>query len=234
MISVRAAGKRFDDSWVFRGVNVEVRPGESVVILGPSGCGKSTLLRLIAGLVSPDEGTVSVESENVGMLFQRNALFDSLTVEENLFLPLKERLSVTGHAARERTDAALSAVGLEGTQKLFPDNLSGGMQKRLGIARALIIEPEVVLYDDPTAGLDPITSRMISALINSLRKSRNSTVVTVTNDPHRALQMGERIFQLALGTLLDGGTPEEVRSTNNAALNQFIRGLGTGPLTSVR
>jgi phospholipid/cholesterol/gamma-HCH transport system ATP-binding protein len=234
MISVRAAGKRFDDSWVFRGVNFEVRSGESIVILGPSGCGKSTLLRLIAGLYKPDEGTVTVASENVGMLFQRNALFDSLTVEENLFLPLKERLGVTGHVAREKVDAALSAVGLEGTQKLFPENLSGGMQKRLGIARALIIEPEVVLYDDPTAGLDPITSRMISALINSLRKSRNTTVITVTNDPHRALQMGERIFLLALGTLLDGGTPEEVRSTSNAALNQFIRGLSTGPLTSVR
>ncbi len=231
LIRLERAGKRFDGNWVFRHADLIVPRGESVVILGTSGSGKSTLLRLIAGLLQPDEGKVSVSSENVGMLFQRNALFDSLTVEENLLFPLKERTGRTGAPARALASEWLEAVGLQGTQALFPDSLSGGMQKRLGIARALIVEPEIVLYDDPTAGLDPITARMISAMIQELRKKKGSTLVTVTNDPNRAFQLGDRVCLLAQGELLAGGTPSEVRATRDPRFRQFIEGLREGPLT---
>jgi phospholipid/cholesterol/gamma-HCH transport system ATP-binding protein len=225
LIRLTDTGKRFDGDWVFRGVSLEVEAGSSIAILGPSGSGKSTLLRLIAGLLTPDEGSVVVDNSNVGMLFQRNALFDSLTVEENLLFPLRERTGLTGAPARDRAREYLSSVGLAGTEALFPDELSGGMQKRLGIARALIVSPEVVLYDDPTAGLDPITSRMIAELINDLRRSSGTTVVAVTNDPHRAYQLGERIFLLKDGGLIAGGTPDQARSNADARVRNFLFGL---------
>lgn len=232
MLRLEEVGKHFDETWIFRGINLDVKTGESVVIVGPSGGGKTVLLKVIAGLVSADEGRVTVESSNVGMLFQKNALFDSLTVEENLLFPLKERKGLIGPPARERAARFLSSVGLEGTQDLYPDEISGGMQKRLGIARALIVEPEVILYDDPTAGLDPITSRTIADLIRSLRHDVGSTLVTVTNDMQRAYQLGDRIFLLAQGRLLEGGSPKQVRETPIAELRQFIYGLKQGPLTS--
>lgn len=232
MISVRDVGKAFGGSWVFRHLSFGVARGESVVLLGPSGAGKSVMMKLLAGLLSPDEGTIGVESENVGMLFQRNALFDSLTVEENLLFPLKERKGISGAPARERAAGFLRAVGLAGNESLHPDEISGGMQKRLGIARALIVEPDVILYDEPTAGLDPITSRTIAELIQRLRRERGSTLVTVTNDVHRAYQLGDRIYLLARGTLTEGGTPEQVRASSDPAIRQFIHGLRQGPLTA--
>src|SRR4029077_2152636 len=134
-----------------------------------------------------------------GMLFQKNALFDSFTVEENLLFPLKEVKGVTGRAAETRAAHFLKAVGLKGSENLYPDEISGGMQKRLGIARALIVEPEIILYDEPTAGLDPITPPTIADLIRDLRKKSGSTLVTVTNDMQRAYQIGDRIFLLAEG-----------------------------------
>lgn len=232
MIQVQGVGKQFDGRWIFRDLSFEVAPGESVVVIGPSGGGKSVLLKTIAGLLGPDEGSVSIENRNIGMLFQKNALFDSLTVEENLLFPLKERKGVVGPAARERAAQFLAAVGLAGNQKLYPDEISGGMQKRLGIARALIVEPDVILYDEPTAGLDPITSRTIADLIRELRGKSGSTLVTVTNDMQRAYQLADRIFLLAQGRLQEGGTPEEVQNTRLEDLRQFIYGLKQGPLTS--
>lgn len=224
-IELDRIGKKFDGRWIFRGASLRVQTSESIVILGPSGSGKSTLLKLIAGLLTPDEGTLHVKSENLGMLFQRNALFDSLSVEDNLLFPLKERLGVTGAEARKRVAEMLASVGLSGTETLFPDGISGGMQKRLGIARALIIEPKIVLYDDPTAGLDPITSRMIAALIGDLKTSLGTTAITVTNDPHRAFQMADRIFLLSDGELFEGGSAEQVKATTHTGLKNFIHGL---------
>lgn len=232
MILIRGLGKRFEDRWVFRGVDLSVAARESVVLVGPSGGGKSVLLKCIAGLLEPDEGSIKLGTTNVGMLFQKNALFDSLTCEENLLFPLKERKGITGTAAKERAGGFLEAVGLKGNEKLFPDEISGGMQKRLGIARALIVEPELILYDEPTAGLDPITSRTIAELIQTLRKKTNSTLLTVTNDMQRAYQIGDRICLLAQATLVEGGTPAQVQVTQDPALRQFIYGLKNGPLTS--
>jgi phospholipid/cholesterol/gamma-HCH transport system ATP-binding protein len=217
--------------WVFQDLSLNVARGESIAILGPSGSGKSVLLKIMAGLITPDQGTVRVESKNLGMLFQKNALFDSLSVEENLSFPLRERLGIRGSEADDRINELLRAVQLNGSEKLFPNELSGGMQTRLGIARALIVNPEVIFYDEPTAGLDPITSRKIAEMIGSLQKKRGSTIVTVTNDVHRAYQLADRIFLLAQGRLIEGGSPDQVRETNLPELKQFVNGLQEGPLT---
>jgi phospholipid/cholesterol/gamma-HCH transport system ATP-binding protein len=232
MIEVDQVSKQFEGRWIFKSVSFKVEKGCTAVLIGPSGGGKSVLLRTIAGLFSPDEGVVRLGTENVGMLFQKNALFDSLTVEENLLFPLKERKGIVGKPAQERAAYFLSEVGLSGTGSLYPDEISGGMQKRLGIARALIVEPEVILYDEPTAGLDPITSKMIAELIQGLRKNLGTTVLAVTNDVQRAYQLGEQIYLLAQSRLSRGGTPSEVQDTRDPALKQFIYGLKIGPLTS--
>ncbi|MCM2321916.1 MAG: ATP-binding cassette domain-containing protein [Oligoflexia bacterium] len=232
MVSIEGVGKKYAERWVFRGAKLRVREGESVVLIGPSGSGKSALLRLVAGLETPDEGRVQVATRNIGMLFQKNALFDSLTVEENLLFPMKERSGLTGAPARARAAHYLDAVGLRGCEELYPSEISGGMQKRLGIARALAAKPELLLYDEPTAGLDPITSRTIIELILKLRKEERCTLLSITTDMRRAYQLADRIFLLARGNLVEGGTPEQVQATTDPALRQFVYGLREGPLTA--
>jgi phospholipid/cholesterol/gamma-HCH transport system ATP-binding protein len=232
MIDIQGAGKAFDGKWIFRGLTLRVAERESVSLVGPSGGGKSVLLKMVASLLPCDEGSIRVGSRNVGMLFQKNALFDSFTVAENLMFPLKERKGIVGAEARRRTEGFLEAVGLAHAAGLYPDEISGGMQKRLGIARALIVEPEVILYDEPTAGLDPITSRTIADLIRGLRAKSGSTLLTVTNDMQRAYQIGDRVCVLAQGRLLEGGTPQEIQSSSDPLIRQFIYGLKEGPLTS--
>jgi len=232
LISFHALGKRFQDGWVFQGISLEVASGESVVLIGPSGAGKSVLLKIIAGLMTADEGSVRLGSTNIGMLFQKNALFDSFTIEENLLFPLRERKGLIGREAKARAAHFLAEVGLTGTEKLYPDEISGGMQKRLGIARALIVEPEIIFYDDPTAGLDPITSRTIAELIQKLKTECGTTVLTVTNDIKRAYQLADRICLLALGKLTLGASPLEIQNTTDPAIRQFVYGLRQGPLVS--
>ncbi|NDD91684.1 ATP-binding cassette domain-containing protein [bacterium] len=230
MIHLSGVGKSFDGRWIFRGVDLHVPRGGSAAIVGPSGSGKTVLLKTLAGLHSPDEGQVAIDSIEVGMLFQRNALFNSLSVLENLLFPLKERKGIEGAEAVQLGRQYLNWVGLSGTEQLSPDELSGGMQKRLGIARALIVRPEVVLYDDPTAGLDPITSRLIADLIRKLQSQSGTTVIAVTNDMHRAYQLGDQILLMAQGSLTAGGTAEQVKHTKDPALRQFVNGLQEGPL----
>jgi phospholipid/cholesterol/gamma-HCH transport system ATP-binding protein len=231
-LTLDSIGKKFNDQWLFRNLNLTVPKGGSAVLIGPSGNGKSVLLKMIAGLLTCDEGQIHCSIQNIGMLFQKNALFDSFTVIENLLFPLKERLGVRGQPAKKRAEEFLAAVGLAGTEDLYPDEISGGMQKRLGIARALIVEPDLILYDEPTAGLDPITSRTIADLICALRAKSGTTLITVTNDMQRAYQIADQIYLLANGTLLPGGSPLEVQSSKSPALRQFIYGLAQGPLTS--
>jgi phospholipid/cholesterol/gamma-HCH transport system ATP-binding protein len=232
IIQLKNIGKQFQNQWIFQNISFDVMTQESVVLIGPSGSGKSVLLKIIAGLLEPDQGEVKLNNQNIGMLFQKNALFDSLTVLENLLFPLKKRKKITGAAAQKKADWFLSAVGLSSCGHLYPDEISGGMQKRLGIARALVVEPDIILYDEPTAGLDPITSRTIAELIQNLRTEIGSTLLTVTNDMKRAYQIGDRIFLLAQGLLTAGGSPKEVQSSQHPAIRQFIYGLKTGPLTS--
>jgi phospholipid/cholesterol/gamma-HCH transport system ATP-binding protein len=232
MISVKGVGKRFDNSWIFRNISLSIEEGRTAALIGPSGGGKSLLLKIIAGLAKPEEGCVKLDSSNIGMLFQKNALFDSLTVEENLLFPLKERKGTVGLAARKKALKILEEVGLTGCEAHYPDEISGGMQKRLGIARALIVEPEIILYDEPTAGLDPITSKKIAELIQKLRSEIGSTVLTVTNDMQRAYQLGDSIYLLAQGSLMAGGSPDDVKASSHPGIRQFIYGLKEGPLTS--
>lgn len=232
MISIDKLGKKFQETWIFRNLSLQVAHRESIVLIGPSGSGKSILLKTIAGLLIADEGRMKLGSKNIGMLFQKNALFDSFTVEENLLFPLRERKGIIGAKAKAIASRFLLAVGLKGCEALFPDEISGGMQKRLGIARALIVEPEVILYDEPTAGLDPITSKTITSLIKTLRTEIGSTLITVTNDMQRAYELADRICLLAQGRLIEGGTPAQLKASLDPGIHQFIYGLKNGPFTS--
>ena len=222
MIRLDSVTVTFKGRPILENTVLEVKPGEAVGIIGPSGSGKSVILKTIAGLVRPDSGTVRVDSEKVSMLFQKNALFDSFTLLQNLLLPLSETLGITGTEAEERSFSLLKAVGLDHAAHLHPDEISGGMQKRLGIARALIIEPEVILYDEPTAGLDPITSKSIAELMIHLHRKNRTTLVMVTNDLQRAYQVSDRIGFCYNRTLEMFGSPEQVKASKHPDLNRFI------------
>jgi phospholipid/cholesterol/gamma-HCH transport system ATP-binding protein len=222
MIRLETVNVSFKGRTILENVDLEVTRGEAVGIIGPSGSGKSVILKTIAGLIKPESGTVTVESEKVSMLFQKNALFDSFTLLQNLLLPLSETLGITGTEAETRSLSMLKAVGLDHAAHLHPDEISGGMQKRLGIARALIIEPEVILYDEPTAGLDPITSKSIADLMITLHRTNRTTLVMVTNDLQRAYQVADRIGFCHEKRLEMFGGPEQVKSSQHPELKRFI------------
>lgn len=236
----------FGDGSLLENVNLTVADGESVVLIGPSGMGKTVALKLLAGLLKPFSGQVLVDGEDLhaieerervqillkmGMLFQKNALFDSLTVGENIAFPLREITELTEAEIAEKVALFLEAVGLSHARDLFPDEISGGMQKRLGIARALALNPRIVLYDDPTAGLDPITSRKIVDLILRLRKEQGSTVVAVTNDMARAYQLADRIVMVVDRELIVTGNRAATLAHPDPRVAQFVRGRLDGPLT---
>lgn len=237
----------FDGQTVLRNIDLRIRRGESFVIVGPSGQGKTTLLKTLSGLISPQNGKVIIEQQEwltlsnkerlpllkkMGVLFQKNALFDSLTCIENICFPLRETTNLNESEILKKAEHFLEAVGIGHARDLYPDEISGGMQKRLGIARALALDPEIIFYDDPTAGLDPITSKKIIELILQLRAENKSTVLAVTNDMNRAFQMADRIGVVLDGELLITGTPEETKNHKDARVYQFIRGLLEGPLTT--
>lgn len=238
MIHCHNVSKRFLESPILKDITFEVQSGSSLVILGQSGVGKSVLLKILAQLILPDAGRASLKTKNIGMLFQKNALFDSSTVFENLEFPLRERTRLKSKERIEKIKKFLSWVELSGSEDKFPHELSGGMQKRLGIARALIVEPEVLFYDEPTAGLDPITSRMIIDLILRLKKEFHTTLVSVTSDVLRAYQLADRIGLLMKtpegAVLLDAGAPAQAQLSKDPAIHQFLKGLIDGPLTPKR
>jgi phospholipid/cholesterol/gamma-HCH transport system ATP-binding protein len=237
----------FHNESLLRNISLEIKKGESFVLIGPSGFGKTVVLKLLAGLLAPTRGHVRVEGHDIntithkekvdlllkmGMLFQKNALFDSLTCGENVAFPQREVTDRSEMEIQERVVFFLEQVGLSHARELFPDEISGGMQKRLGIARALALDPEIVLYDDPTAGLDPITSRRIVELILNLRKERKSTVVAITNDMARAFQLADRIGMVVNGELIICGNKEQTLKHKDPRVAQFVRGSLEGPLTS--
>jgi phospholipid/cholesterol/gamma-HCH transport system ATP-binding protein len=222
VIHLRDIGIRFKERTILEHVDLDVPSCGSLSIIGPSGSGKSVLLKIIAGLIQPTSGQVTVNSSKVSMLFQKNALFDSFTLLENLLTPLAETVNIHGEEAIERSMNMLKAVGLDHAAKLYPDEISGGMQKRLGIARALIIEPEVILYDEPTAGLDPITSRSIADLMIELHAANKTTMVVVTNDLQRAYYVSDQIAFCSHHSLKVFGTPAEVKNTRDPELRNFI------------
>jgi len=236
----------FGSQVILKNISVEIPRGEVFVIMGPSGQGKTTLLKTMAGLITPRNGKVFINEQDwstlgsnerfetlkkLGMLFQKNALFDSLTCGENIAFPLRETTELSPQEIQTKVDVFLEAVGITHAKTLYPDEISGGMQKRLGIARALALNPEIIFYDDPTAGLDPITSRKIVDLILDLQKQNNSTVVAITNDMNRAYQLAHRMALVVDQELVITGTPEETKRHKDPRVQQFIRGALTGPLT---
>lgn len=237
MIKIRNVYKSFSNKPVLRGVNLHIRKGESVVIVGKSGCGKTVLLKSIIGLITPDSGEIWIQGENIvgasrkklyqirkkmGMLFQGSALFDSLTVEENVALPLREHTRLPWNVIREKVHEKLALVGLSGSEGKKPSELSGGMRKRVGLARALIMEPEILLYDEPTTGLDPVTAGMINDLIIKLNQKFSVTSVAVTHDMTSAFAIGERVAMLHEGKVVFDGTMKEFREASLPIIKEFL------------
>ncbi len=247
MISIecRNVWKSFGRKRVLRGVDLTIPAGETVVIMGQSGSGKSVLLKHFVGLMEPDHGQVMVDGMDVarlnrkklfelrmrfGMVFQGAALFDSNTVLENVGLALREHTDMTGNEIRSIVNEKLRMVGLEGVQDKYPAELSGGMKKRVGFARAIAMNPECVLYDEPTTGLDPIMADVINTLIIKLADELDITSVVVTHDLASAYKVADRIAMLHEGKIIFHGSPQEIRSTDNEIVRQFIEGRAQGPI----
>jgi phospholipid/cholesterol/gamma-HCH transport system ATP-binding protein len=236
-ISVRGIEKAFGDNAVLRGVDLDVHQAENVVVLGRSGTGKSVLIKLVAALLAPDAGRIEVLGQNVhalgrralnalrvriGFSFQSSALYDSMNVRENLEFPLRGNYPKVGDAeVNDRVAEALEAVGLPLTADQMPSQLSGGQRKRIGIARTLILRPEIMLYDEPTAGLDPITSGEINALINSVRERYHTSAIVITHDLACARTTGDRVAMLSEGRVSMIGTFDEVFASEDLLAKGF-------------
>ncbi len=239
MIEIKNLHKSFGDNKVLQGVNLEIETGETIVIIGRSGCGKSVLIKHIVGLLYPDEGFVKVEGHRVdemsmqelytlrrkfGFLFQASALFDSMTVEENIALPLVESEKNFSRAELDKRVAEkLELVGMKGVQKLKPAELSGGMKKRVGLARALITDPDYIFYDEPTTGLDPIMSDSIDDLIKELTDKLNVTSVVVTHDMYSVKNVANQVAMMHEGKIHFMGTAAELISSNDKIIKEFIQ-----------
>lgn len=239
MIEIKNLHKSFNNTRVLQGVNLEIDTGETIVIIGRSGCGKSVLIKHIVGLLYPDEGYVKVEGLRVdelsmkelynlrtkfGFLFQGSALFDSMTVEENISLPLVESGKKFSRAELDKKVAEkLELVGMRDVQKLKPAELSGGMKKRVGLARALITDPDYIIYDEPTTGLDPIMSDSIDDLIKDLTEKLNVTSIVVTHDMYSVKNVANQVAMMHDGKIYFLGTPRELLSSNDKIIKEFIQ-----------
>ena len=222
VVEFRNVTKRFGASVVLDGLSFSVEKGETFAIVGPSGTGKSVTLKHIAGLVDPDSGEVVREPLRIGYLFQSGALLAWLTVHENVALPLVETTRLRTEEIDRRVDAALEAVGLLDAAGKYPSELSGGMQKRAGLARVLVRDAEVILYDEPTSGLDPVTSASITRLICDVGKSRGVTSVVVTHDVAGALRIADRLMLLKGGKCAFCGSPADFASSSEPAAVEFL------------
>ena len=244
-IEFQGVWKRLGTKVVLRGVDLSVSRGECLVVIGRSGTGKSVLLKHVVGLLQPDRGTVRVNGidvskldegellalrEEMGMLFQGGALFDSMLVGENVGLALREHTPLPERQIEEVVAEKLALVGLTGTEGQRPSSLSGGMKKRAALARALAMNPKIMLYDEPTTGLDPITADVINRLIRRLQERLGMTSIAVTHDMRSAYHIADRIAMLHEGRIHAIGTPDEIQATRDSILRQFIEGSSDGPL----
>jgi phospholipid/cholesterol/gamma-HCH transport system ATP-binding protein len=247
MIEIIDVHKSFGSLEVLRGVNLTIEQGESMTVIGGSGSGKSVLIKHVIGLLHPDKGRVIVDGQlmndldefglnelrkKFGMLFQMAALFDSLTVWENVGFSLKQHTKHSDKEIREIATQKLALVGLKDVEDKMPSELSGGMKKRVGLARAIAMDPAIILYDEPTTGLDPIAADAINDLIIDLRKKLGVTSVSITHDMHSAYKISDRIAMLYKGEILETGTPDQIRNSANPIVHQFITGSAVGPITA--
>ncbi len=238
MIEIINLKKSFGENWVLRGINLTVKRGETLVVLGRSGCGKTVLLKHMIGLLRPDEGEVVVDGLNIssaprsqvyrirrkfGMVFQGSALFDSMTVAENVGLTLKEHTHLTSEEISLRVKDKLSLVGLDGVENIKPAELSGGMKKRAALARAIAMDPEYVLYDEPTTGSDPILADQINKMILDLKRKLKIASVVVTHDIVSASKIADRMAMLHDGRITFEGTPEELRGSEDPVVREFVK-----------
>mgnify|MGYP002517964859 FL=1 len=244
MIDIRHVYQTFGNRHILKDVSLSIQDGETMVILGASGSGKSTLLKLIIGLLRPTSGEVLVngkdmaklseqelneERRHMGMVFQYSALFDSMNVKENVAFGLRMHTKLSEEEIEKVVQEKLKLVGLEGIEDLMPSSLSGGMKKRVSLARAIALEPDIILYDEPTAGLDPIRSTDISLLIKNTQKVMHATSVVVTHDLKSAEMIADRMAFLYEGSFLAIGKPEELYASKDERVRQFMNGLPSNP-----
>ncbi len=245
MIKLVDVHKTFGQQQVLKGVNLEIEDGKTTVIIGKSGGGKSVLLKHIIGLVKPDRGQVIVDGVDIttlndhrlndvrkkfGMLFQDAALFDSMTVGENVAFPLREHTRLSEDEIKKIVADRLGAVGLKGIENKLPSQLSGGMRKRVGLARAIALQPEIVLFDEPTTGLDPVLTEAINQLILDTQRNFHLTCIVISHDLGSIFKMGHKVAMLYEGEIIEHGTPEEIKSSVNPVTVQFLSGSLEGPM----
>ncbi|MEA2601620.1 MAG: phospholipid/cholesterol/gamma-HCH transport system ATP-binding protein [Acidobacteriota bacterium] len=245
-IRIRDLHKAFGSKVVLDGVDVDIAPAESLVIIGGSGTGKSVLLKHIIGLLKPDSGTVEVDGQAVeklgnreitefrrkfGMSFQEGALFDSMTVWQNVAFPLQRLTKMSHSEIGDRVEECLTMVRLEGVGEKLPSQLSGGMRRRVGFARSVAHTPEILLFDEPTTGLDPVTTALIGEVILDLSDRLKTTTVTITHDMESAFLIGDRIAMLHQGKIIAEAPPEEFQRLDDPRVQQFIHGKAEGPLS---
>lgn len=246
MIEIKDLYKSFDDNNVLNSLNLTVKTGETKVIIGRSGVGKSVLLKNIVGLIRPDSGSIKINGTEVtnlsekeynkirmemGLLFQGGALFDSMNVGENVSFVLNEFMDLDYKTVKDRVADALAMVGLKDIENMMPSQLSGGMKKRVSLARILCMEPQTILYDEPTSEIDPITADAINNLIIELRDKLKVTSIVVTHDMNSAYKVADSIAMFYHGQVIAEGRPDEIRNTKHPVVKQFIYGEAEGPIT---
>jgi phospholipid/cholesterol/gamma-HCH transport system ATP-binding protein len=247
MISLRHVYKAFGEKPVLVDMSIDIARGESVVIVGGSGTGKSVTLKHMIGLLRPDSGDVIIDDEDIvhmkpvdlnrfrrrfGMAFQEGALFDSMSVFENIAFPLRRHTKMTEDEIRARVEECLEEVHLHGVDGKRPSELSGGMRRRVGFARAISLQPEILLFDEPTTGLDPVISDVIAELIREMDVKLATTTVTITHDMKVAFKIADRVAMLHRGHIIEDGTPQQFQASTNPIVQQFIEGRAEGPLTA--